>query len=140
MVEGLDRVGEVLEDGHGGGELLGELGVGSLPTTPTGTAGDRQSGGGRRRFSSSCATAPSPGAARGGESDPIGTVGGRQPGEGREMLGSSAIVPSPGAEGEDWSNSIAIEILFLILVKHDSMKSRSSRISPGSGRKPALDW
>ena len=70
----------------------------------------------------------------------IGTVGGRQPGEERKRLGSSAIVPSPGAEGEDWSNSIAIKILFLILVKHDSMKSRSSRISPGSGRKPALDW
>ena len=83
VVEGLDRVGEVLDDGHGGGELLGELGVGSLPTTPTGTAGDRQSGRGRRRLSSSCATAPSPGAARGAEHDSLCTVGGRQPGEGR---------------------------------------------------------
>ena len=69
-----------------------------------------------------------------------GTVGSRQPGEGREMLGSSAIVPSPGAEGEDWSNSIAIKILFLTFVKHDSINSRSSMISPGSGRKPVLDW
>ena len=49
VVEGLDRVGEVLGDGHGSGELLGELVVGSLPTTLTGTAGDRQSGGERRR-------------------------------------------------------------------------------------------
>ena len=71
---------------------------------------------------------------------PTGTVGGRQPGEERRRLGPSAIVPSPGAEEEDWSDSIAVKILFLILVKHDSMKSRSSRISPGSGRKPALDW
>ena len=52
VVEGLDRVGDALGDGHGGGELPGELGVGSLPTFLTGTAGDRQSGGGRRRLSS----------------------------------------------------------------------------------------
>ena len=50
VVEGLDRVGEVLGDGHGGGGLLRELGVGSLLTNLTGTAGDRQSGGERRRI------------------------------------------------------------------------------------------
>ena len=50
-------------------------------------------------------------------------VGSRQPGKGREMLGSSTIVPFPGAEGEDWSNSLAIEILFLTFVKHNSINS-----------------
>ena len=52
VVEGLDRVGEVLGDGHGGGELPGEHGVGSLLTFLTGKAGGRQSGGKRRRLSS----------------------------------------------------------------------------------------
>ena len=88
VAEEFDRVGGVLEDSHGGGELLGELGVGSL----LGTAGGRHSGGSRRRLTRSCATVPSPGAARGAEHDSLGTVGERQPGEGREMLGSSASV------------------------------------------------
>ena len=52
VVESLDRVGEVFEGGHSGGEVLGKLGLGSLPTTLTGTAGDRQFGGKRRRLSS----------------------------------------------------------------------------------------
>ena len=39
VVECLDRVGEVLGDGHGGGELPGEHGVGSLLTFLTGKAG-----------------------------------------------------------------------------------------------------
>ena len=88
VAEEFDRGGGVIEDSHGGGELLRELGVGSL----LGTAGDRHSGGSRRRLTRSCATVPSPGAAREAEHDSLGTVGGRQPGEEREMLGSSASV------------------------------------------------
>ena len=84
VAEEFDRGGGVLGDSHGGGELLGELGMGSL----LGTAGGRLSGGSRRRLTRSCATAPSPGAARGAEHDSLGTVGERQPGEGRELLGS----------------------------------------------------
>ena len=80
-----DGGGGVLEDSHGGGELLG---VGSM----LGTAGGRHSGGSRRGLTRSCATAPSPGAARGAEHDSLGTVEKRQPGEEREVLGSSASV------------------------------------------------
>ena len=52
VVEGLGRVGGALGDCHGVGVLPGELGVGSPPTSLSGTAGGRQSGGGRRRLSS----------------------------------------------------------------------------------------
>ena len=147
VVEGLDRVGEVLGDGHGGGELLGELGVGSLPTTPTGTAGDRQSGGERRRLSSRGSSGmlvltdaepmlSLPNAISISSASTVSaTGGGRTLGGGRGRLSSScATVPSPGAGGEDWSNSITIEILYLTFVKHNSIDSRSSMMSAGSGR------
>ena len=110
----LDRVGEVLGDGHEGEQLIGVHGVGkevviwpsSILTTST------------------------------------GAVGGGQPGEegDEERSSSSATVPSPGVEEEDGSDSVTAKILFLTINKHEAMKSRSSRMSPGSGRKPGLDW
>ena len=82
VAEEFDGGGGVLEDSHGGGELLG---VGSL----LGTAGGRHPGGSRRGLTRSCATVPSPGAVRGAEHDSLGIVEKRQPGEERGVLGSS---------------------------------------------------
>ena len=85
VAEELNGEGGVLEHSHGGGELLG---VESL----LGTAGGGHPGGSRRGLTRSCATVPSPGAARGAEHDSLGTVGRRRPGVEREVLGSSASV------------------------------------------------
>ena len=109
VVEGLDRVGEVLGDGHGGGELLRELGVGSLPTTLTGTAVDRQSGGERRRLSSRGSSgwlgladaesmlSLSNAILISSASSVSATGGGRTPGEEWEVSDSCFTEPSPGA-------------------------------------------
>ena len=109
----LDGVGEVLGDGHEG-EQLGEAGAGEGVVV----------------WLSSILTTST------------GAVGGGQPGEegDGERSSSSATVPSPGVEEEDGGDSVTAKILFLTINKHEAMKSRSSRMSPGSGRKPGLDW
>ena len=65
-----DRGGWVLWNSHGGGELLGEGGVGSSVG-----AGEGHSGGSSRRLTGSCGTVPSLGAVREAEQDSPGTVG-----------------------------------------------------------------